>query len=243
MSARGVWELSTPRLEDLEEVLSRAGDAPCSVTQLQLAGFDGPAIAMLVGLPASHARAVVHAIVSERRQHPRPDLDLVWSGPDAPRAQSRDTSQVVRELFSSAERCVIVAGYAFWGASAIFETLHARALAVPLDLEFYVHVDPTGANRQMTLASFFRFTWPWTDVVPLVYTSDYPGGGHMHAKCVVVDERSTLITSANFTTAAQHENVELGVLVRDASFGARVAAQWRSLGSQGVFRHAARPGV
>jgi phosphatidylserine/phosphatidylglycerophosphate/cardiolipin synthase-like enzyme len=33
--------------------------------------------------------------------------------------------------------------------------------------------------------------------------------GSMHAKCVVVDEAATFITSANFTSAAQTTNVEV----------------------------------
>jgi phosphatidylserine/phosphatidylglycerophosphate/cardiolipin synthase-like enzyme len=58
----------------------------------------------------------------------------------------------------------------------------------------------------------------------------------MHAKCVVVDEAATFITSANFTTAAQTRNVEVGVLVRDGDFAARVGSQWRSLTARGLFR-------
>jgi phosphatidylserine/phosphatidylglycerophosphate/cardiolipin synthase-like enzyme len=57
----------------------------------------------------------------------------------------------------------------------------------------------------------------------------------MHAKCVVVDESIAFVTSANFTTAAQHKNVELGVLVRDAVFARRVASQWRNLVARGLF--------
>ncbi len=57
----------------------------------------------------------------------------------------------------------------------------------------------------------------------------------MHAKCVVVDEKVALITSANFTERAQRDNVELGVLVRDPAFARRVAAQWRVLVARGLF--------
>ena len=35
MKSRGVWELSTPRLRDLHIALGRAGQAPCTETQLQ----------------------------------------------------------------------------------------------------------------------------------------------------------------------------------------------------------------
>ena len=58
----------------------------------------------------------------------------------------------------------------------------------------------------------------------------------MHAKCVVVDDREVLITSANFTGRAQHANVELGVLIRDSAFASRVSGQWRALVTHGLFR-------
>lgn len=240
MKARGVWELSTPRLTDLHAALERAREAPCTETQLQGAGFDGPAVAMLIGMPAHHAGSLVAAVLAERTARPRPQLDLVWSGPEAAQAQSRDTAQVLRELIASAERHVIIAGFAFWGASTIFETLHRRALAQRLGIEFFIHLDSTGRNPQMTPASFFHDTWPWTDIVPDVYYDARADGdgeqGSMHAKCVVVDEAATFITSANFTAAAQTRNVEVGVLVRDGGFAARVGSQWRSLTARGLFR-------
>jgi phosphatidylserine/phosphatidylglycerophosphate/cardiolipin synthase-like enzyme len=239
VKARGVWELSTPRLKDLHVALQRTREAPCTETQLQGAGFDGPTVAMLIGMPAHHAGALVAAVLAERTAHPRPQLDLVWSGPEAAQAQSRDTSQVLRELFESAERHVIIAGFAFRGASTIFETLHRRALAKQLGIEFFIHVDPTGKNKQMTPASFFQYTWPWADVVPDVYYDVRADGndeqGSMHAKCVVIDEAATFITSANFTSAAQTTNVELGVVVRDPEFATRAAAQWRSLAARRLF--------
>jgi phosphatidylserine/phosphatidylglycerophosphate/cardiolipin synthase-like enzyme len=237
---RGVWELSTLRLTDLFAALQRTHGAPCTETQLQSAGFDGPEVAMLIGMPAQHAGTLVAAVLAERTARPRPHLDLVWSGPEAAQAQSRDTSQVLRELFESAERHVIIAGFAFRGASTIFDTLHRRALASRLEIEFFIHLDPTGKNQQMTPANFFQYTWPWTDVIPDVYYDARVDGeddrGSMHAKCVVVDEAATFITSANFTSAAQTTNVELGVLVRDTAFAARVGAQWRSLTARGLFR-------
>jgi phosphatidylserine/phosphatidylglycerophosphate/cardiolipin synthase-like enzyme len=240
MRPRGVWELSTPRLEDLAVVLGRAGETRVTETQLQVAGFDSPALTTLVGMLASDAARLVHAVLGERLAAQRPELELVWSGPEPAQARARDTSEVVRELFESAEHRVIIAGFAFWDAKTIFETLHRRALAKALEIEFFIHVDPTGANYQMTPASFYKHTWPWNDVAIKVYydaRSDADGEqGAMHAKCVVVDTAVTFITSANFTAAAHDRNVEVGVLVRDVDFTSRVASQWRSLAASGLFR-------
>lgn len=243
MKARGVWELSTPRLRDLQSVLQRAGESLCTETQLQAAGFDGPPIAMLVSMPAHHASALVAAVLAERAANPRPQLELVWSGPEPAEARARDTSQVLRELFASAEQRVIIAGFAFWDAKTIFDTLYQRAVARSLAIEFFIHLDPTGRNQQMTPGNFFTHTWPWTDVMPDVYYDARVDGdeeqGTMHAKCVAIDESATFITSANFTSAAQTTNVEVGVHVRDAEFTRRVVAQWRGLAARGLFRRLA----
>ena len=45
----------------------------------------------------------------------------------------------------------------------------------------------------------------------------------MDAKCVVVDERFTLIGSANFTSRGQERNTEAGVLIEDEGVARRVA--------------------
>ena len=38
-------------------------------------------------------------------------------------------------------------------------------------------------------------------------------GAIHHAKCVIVDQSSALITSANLTSAGINDNIELGVLI------------------------------
>ncbi len=141
-------------------------------------------------------------------------------------------------MFARAEKRVLVAGFAFYEASNIFAPLHGRALA-NVEVEFFIHVDGSGKNPQMSTANFFTYTWPWRDVFPKLYydtrADDADASSTMHAKCVVVDEREVLITSANFTGRAQHTNVELGVHITDRTFAGRVTGQWRALVTCGFF--------
>lgn len=241
MSPRGLWELSTARLVDLRRALDGAGPDVVTETWLQSNGFDGPSVASLVGTPLVHARRLLDTLLAERAHRPGPRLEVVWSGPESSQSQSRDTAQVLRELFCGAERSVIVAGFAFWRASTIFDCLHDRALARGIDIEFFIHVDPSGLNVAMTAESFFKHTWPWEDIRPRVYcdarSDDVEAEpSSMHAKCVVVDDETAFITSANFTEAAQRTNVELGIVVKDREFATRVAGQWRSLVAGRLFR-------
>lgn len=237
---RGVWELSTPRLEQLIAALARRDAAPITAVGLQQDGFDLATCGSLVGLAASAARLVVEAVLAERTAHPRPELELVWTGREGGPTLSRDTSQVLPQLFARAQRRVIVAGFAFWEASTIFAPLHARARDAGVEVEFFIHVDGAGHDARMSPANFFQYSWPWPDVVPRLYydaRADVADtSSTMHAKCVVVDDREVLITSANFTGRAQVDNVELGVLIRDPAFAARVGGQWHALVTRGLFR-------
>lgn len=55
----------------------------------------------------------------------------------------------------------------------------------------------------------------------------------LHAKCVVIDRRVALITSANFTEAAQQRNIEAGVIVRYPLFVERLAGYFEGLRASG----------
>jgi phosphatidylserine/phosphatidylglycerophosphate/cardiolipin synthase-like enzyme len=48
----------------------------------------------------------------------------------------------------------------------------------------------------------------------------------LHAKCVVIDRSTALVTSANFTEAAQERNIEAGALVSDVTFAGILVDQF-----------------
>lgn len=243
MTRGGVWQLSTPRLEQLAAALARRRGEILSAVALQHDGFELGTCGALVDLPASAALVVVEAVLAERHANPRPELELVWTGREGGATLSRDTSQILPQMFRRAERRVIVAGFAFHAASDIFAPLHERARDAGVAVEFFIHVDGTGQNRSMSAASFLTYSWPWRDVLPAIYydhrADDADTSSTMHAKCVVVDDREVLITSANFTGRAQHHNIELGVLVHDAAFASRVSGQWHQLVTRGLFTRVA----
>jgi phosphatidylserine/phosphatidylglycerophosphate/cardiolipin synthase-like enzyme len=239
VNRRGVWELSTPRLEQLLAALGRRRGEAVTAVGLQQDGFDLATCGALAGLPAAAALLVVESVLAERTFRPRPELELVWTGREGGATLSRDTSQVLPQMFARAERRVIVAGFAFYEASNIFEPLYVRARDAGVEVEFFIHVDGTGQDVRMSPSHFFRYSWPWRDVTPRLYydarADAADDSSTMHAKCVIVDDREVLVTSANFTGRAQHHNVELGVLVRDAEFATRVSGQWYALVTRGLF--------
>ena len=61
----------------------------------------------------------------------------------------------------------------------------------------------------------------------------------LHAKCVVVDERWSFVTSANFTEAAQERNIEVGVVLDHPALAQALGAQFQGLRERGRFRRMA----
>lgn len=206
------------------------------------------------GGPTERVAAVLRLLVADRVRAAAavPRVELVWSGPEALESLNRDTGVVVRELLERARRSVLIATYALdegTKARAIFGSLAARLdRGDSLDVRLFVHVppDPHPARPAAeVLASFLdRFrtrVWPGTRLPALFYdprTLDGSGStrASLHAKCVVIDESTAFVTSANFTEAAQRRNVEVGLVVEGPDVARALVAQFASLVGEGVLR-------
>ena len=70
----------------------------------------------------------------------------------------------------------------------------------------HLRPDPSVRNPIKTTASIYR--WPLEAREAFFATT-----ARLHAKCVIADRSSLLITSANLTSAGINDNIELGVLI------------------------------
>jgi phosphatidylserine/phosphatidylglycerophosphate/cardiolipin synthase-like enzyme len=206
-------------LEELEERRRKVGDSV-------LAG-------VLRGVAAERRAATLEA---DRR------LELVWTGPERAGAGTRDTAVVVRELFQQAERDVLVSGYAVFGGRAIFTPLTERkrerpSLRVRLFLNIQRREHDIRPEHEIVAEFGRRFLendWPQAQPPEVYYDPRGLGSqpeqrGVLHAKCVVVDDRRALVTSANLTEAAQSRNIEAGVLLEDPGFSTGLRLQFDTL--------------
>jgi phosphatidylserine/phosphatidylglycerophosphate/cardiolipin synthase-like enzyme len=203
-------------------------------------GVPLPQIALILRLLAE-AR-----VASERTSD---KVELVWSGPEMPGAASRDTSVVVRELFSGAKCSVLVAGFAISRGNEIFKALAHRMVEVPsLAVRMFLNVarenDNLASNEailQSFSLSFKTKHWPWGNY-PLVFydpralEANFSNRASLHAKCIVIDGEQCFVSSANFTESGQARNIEVGVLVEDRNLAASIHQQFESLVAHGVLR-------
>lgn len=211
--------------------------APCSnefaaeVLRLADEGMSPPHLAMLLNAAAEAAEARAGQTSAE----------LVWTGPELPGVSSRDTSVVVRELWAQAERDVIVSTFVVQSIETVFEPLAARmAERSDLRVRLFLHIGRTLRDTALDselvreFSDTFTRRWPGQRRPEVYYdprglSADPATRATWHAKCVVVDDELSFVTSANFTEWAQDRNVEAGVLVRSRSFNAQLRQQFESL--------------
>lgn len=243
----GLTQVALPELRQLLRAVEAGRlDVPVTSAGLQAAGLGGvaEALGLLEALDRRGLVALLHAAIAERVRRPVPHVSLVWTGAEAKASRSLDTAVVVRELFQGARRSVLVAGFSFDHGEEILRPLHEamrdRSVTASLFLDLSAFVVPgvPGDPAAAAVAGFMAKNWPFGEQRPAVFydprTADKGARVSLHAKCVVVDERRALVTSANFTARGQTKNVEVGVLVEDPEFARTLVGQWLGLVDAGL---------
>ena len=206
---------------------SRSTEVASELERLGQSGFTNETLAQTLEL-----------VAQDRCDRPSVEdiVDLVTTGPEARGVTNRDTSVVVRELFASAQKSVLVAGFAVYQGRVVFEALADRMLDQS-ELNVRLILDIQRAPGETTSTSelirrfvdrFRRQQWPKDRPMPEVYFDprslelSNEKRTSMHAKSVIVDGQHVFISSANFTEAAQERNIEVGLLVHSATIASQL---------------------
>lgn len=222
--------------------------APYTASAAQLAGAGSQAAVFLESLRGTDPRVLawmLERFAQERRRAAdryASVAHLVWSGASEGQASVRDTRVVLDNLFSRAERRVLISTFVIYQGRSVFAALTRRIRERPgIEVEIYVNLpSKTGrdedekADADAYLESFARDHWPDDLPLPAIYYDPEsrklgPSRTSLHAKCVVVDERWALVTSANFTEAARERNIEAGVFLDHAKLAEALAARFKAL--------------
>ncbi|MEO0987906.1 MAG: DISARM system phospholipase D-like protein DrmC [Cyanobacteria bacterium J06639_14] len=250
-------QLSRPALESLADVLGRQYlQLPCSPAALvhTVPSTLIPQIAAELnqlkqqGMQEQHLTYMLRLLAQERQrsQEQRNSIDLVWTGEEFLGTESRDTRIVVKELFTNAQKSIVISSYALdtgRKAKELFEPL-AQRMENNLNLQVHLFVNISRPYRQndksdATLIREFAETfrhkiWPGQRFPHVFYdpralSKEIFPRACLHAKCIVVDDERLLITSANFTEAAHQRNIEAGVLLADPIVAKAMRSQFAML--------------
>lgn len=231
-SAGSLSPFAGSRSAELAAALQRFTDAGCSLGALGQMCF------------------VLHD-AAKRIESAEKSVFPTLSGPEVPGTPVTPTPMIVRALFEEAEHEVIVASYVFHQCADILAPLAEKMETLPdFRVRFIVDLShqrqqesepmPVVANRFK--AHFLNSYWPgarppefWHD--PRVFQEkDRAKAGIMHAKLVIIDKRAALVTSANFTQAAQQRNMEAGIMIRRDVLAIRLSNYFEGLMNMGLLK-------
>jgi phosphatidylserine/phosphatidylglycerophosphate/cardiolipin synthase-like enzyme len=162
--------------------------------------------------------AVLRAIAGARS--PRTAITPVWTMPGAEAAVGRLTGEV-RRLINDARMSVVCSSFNFTPTSAMWSALKTASVRPGVGVTVYLDAhagSPQAVAAHLPKAAVYR-------------TVTLPGGYHplvSHAKFIVIDRAIILLTSANFSQAAENTNIELGLLVKDDALAASIESVMRS---------------
>ena len=183
----------------------------------------------------------VQAVVASQRftENHRTRAEVCWSGPTDSLQGFRSTNAAYAELMASAKQSILILSFSISDVEYLRTSLEAsieRGVKTRLILEdFDVFNQEPNRHRfdlfgPTVLQNATLYTWPTTKR----RNQDGRIFGSMHVKCLVVDEEAMLLTSANWSTAAMHDNMELGIVVRDGESVRSVVQHFDHLISVGV---------
>lgn len=212
-----------------------------------------------MGATPKHIAYTLHLIAAERSasQEVRDRIELVWTGPEVVGSESRDTSIVVRDLFSIARHSVLISSFAIdrgEKAQQLFNELATRMdTNSQLQVRMFLNVPrpfKSEVAESILLREFadtFRNKiWPGKRLPKVFYDPRALAVGTeakacLHAKCIVVDDECVFVTSANFTEAAHERNIEAGVLLSDPVAAKAMRSQFENLVIHKILRRV--PGI
>jgi hypothetical protein len=250
-------ELTTGSLKALRDSLSD-GSLSYGVSRgevQQITGVATPGVMVYLqslveeGFRPKQIARLIEAILTGRG-HSSPlshILDLVISGPDVQGSPMGDTAASMHALVATATESVLLVGYAIYNGRTIFKQLATRMDERPeLDVKFLLNVPrhPTNTSEASLIVLKFAHDfrdkeWPGKRLPKIYYDPrsleiDSSKRASLHAKCVIVDRREALITSANFTEAARNRNIEVGICLRQPETVNRLAVYFEALIAKGV---------
>jgi len=134
-------------------------------------------------------------------------VTLVVTTPPSFSINTRTTMNVVQSMINGAERNILITGYAL---SSYFSDL-VDTIVQKSQCGVFVKFFVNDIDKQLGFDKILRYKGRFLKIYNYHQTEDEMAA--LHAKVISVDQKQTLITSANLSYHGQQGNIELGTLI------------------------------
>lgn len=185
--------------------------------------------------PREISSALYSAVAVSEYIEKQSSIDILWTGPKSTSVPVRRMEQAFCELVESAKCSLFIVSFVAYKAENVYNAIRAaidRGVTVSFLTEACkdhggsLEVDPVEElKKYFPEAVFYR-----------LINQESKGYSVVHAKCAIADECMALITSANLTSAAMDNNMELGVLLRGEKVASRLASHFAALVTENIIK-------
>ena len=143
-------------------------------------------------------------------------VSLVVTAPSSFSINARTTMNVVQSMISGAERNIMITGYSLSSYfSELVDTIIQKSQR-GVFVKFFVN----DIDKQPEFEKVLRYKGRFLKVYN--YRQDDDKMAALHAKVISVDQKQTLITSANLSYHGQQGNIEIGTLVESKQIAKQI---------------------
>lgn len=165
-------------------------------------------------------------IMASQEKNNNDVVSLVVTAPPSFSIKAMSTKNTVNTMIKGAEKSILITGYSL---SEYFDDLLDVIIEKSQSgvfVEFFIN----NIEAQKNVEKINRYKGRFLRIYN--YSSKADVMSALHAKVISVDEKTTLITSANLSYHGQEGNIELGTIVHSA----QIAKQVKDIFTQLVFK-------
>lgn len=183
------------------------------------------------------ALALRAAMDTRARLRAAQDVQLVWTGPDTAHVRTQLTSDVVVDVIGRAEKDLLLVSYANFPEPRIRSAL-LMALGRGVNVSILAENAEAAEGqyegpKQDPYAGLPVARYQWS---PESRPRPHNRPAVMHAKLILADDHTVLISSANLTGRALDHNMEAGVLISGGPIPQTLYQHFRQLGYDGIIQ-------
>ena len=167
-------------------------------------------------LSDAHCEDIVSSILGAMSMFDADKVSLVVTAPPSFAINARATMNVVQSMINGAERNILITGYSLSSYfSALVDTIIQKSQR-GIFVKFFVN----DIDKQQGFDKILRYKGRFLKIYN--YHQDDDKMAALHAKVISVDQKQTLITSANLSYHGQQGNIEFGTLVESYNIAKQI---------------------
>lgn len=143
-------------------------------------------------------------------------VKLVLTAPPSFSLKALSTKNVVSKMLSDARNSITITGYSLSGHFNDMTDMIIQKSQSGIFVKFFVN----NINEQPHFDKLRRYQGRFLKIYNYISPKDHMSA--LHAKVISVDQKLTLVTSANLSYHGQQGNIELGTLIESAGIARQV---------------------